>query len=88
MKALVIVSSDDDRALPGFMWAVNAVKYGWVEDVKVILFGPIEKAIAEGGTSALSHGLRSLKSLESFRWHVRGSRSLRGLRFPCKNIPR
>ncbi|WP_297510014.1 hypothetical protein [Thermococcus sp.] len=46
MKALVIISSADDRALPGFMWAVNALKYGWAEDVEVILFGPVEEAVA------------------------------------------
>ncbi|WP_048147779.1 hypothetical protein [Palaeococcus ferrophilus] len=48
VKALVIISSDDEGALPGFMWAVNAIKHGWVEDVEVVLFGPIERAIAEG----------------------------------------
>ncbi|MCA6213812.1 hypothetical protein GQS78_06015 [Thermococcus bergensis] len=48
VKALVIISSDDERALPGFMWATNAIKHKWVEDVEVILFGPIEKAVADG----------------------------------------
>ncbi|AMQ17841.1 hypothetical protein [Thermococcus peptonophilus] len=48
VKALVIISSDDESALPGFMWAANAIKHGWVEDVEVILFGPIERAIANG----------------------------------------
>ncbi|WP_237268671.1 hypothetical protein [Thermococcus celer] len=48
VKALVIISSDDDKALVGFMWATNALKHGWVEDVEVILFGPIERAVAEG----------------------------------------
>jgi len=47
-KALVIISSVDEKALVGFMWATNAIKNGWVEDVEVILFGPIEKAVAEG----------------------------------------
>ncbi|ASJ07296.1 hypothetical protein A3L08_08170 [Thermococcus pacificus] len=48
VKALVIISSSDDKALVGFMWSTNALKYKWVEDVEVILFGPIEKAVAEG----------------------------------------
>ncbi|WP_148882271.1 hypothetical protein [Thermococcus aciditolerans] len=48
MKALVIISSADERAIPGFMWAVNAIKNGWAEDVEVILFGPIEDAVARG----------------------------------------
>ncbi|NJE85926.1 hypothetical protein E3E23_08835 [Thermococcus sp. CX2] len=48
VKALVIISSEDEKALVGFMWATNALKYKWVEDVEVILFGPIERKIAEG----------------------------------------
>lgn len=47
-KALVIISGADERALVGFMWATNAIKYKWVEDVEVILFGPIERAVARG----------------------------------------
>ncbi|WP_240910633.1 hypothetical protein [Thermococcus sp. MV11] len=30
------------------MWAVNAIKNGWAEDVEVVLFGPIEDAVARG----------------------------------------
>ncbi|WP_456453652.1 hypothetical protein [Thermococcus sp.] len=48
VKALVIISSADERAIPGFMWVINAIKNGWVEDVEVILFGPAERAVAEG----------------------------------------
>ncbi|WP_152878824.1 hypothetical protein [Thermococcus sp. 101 C5] len=48
VKALVIISGADEKALVGFMWATNAIKHGWVEDVEVVLFGPIEKAVAEG----------------------------------------
>ncbi|WP_258084177.1 hypothetical protein [Thermococcus thermotolerans] len=48
VKVLVIITSPDERALPGFMWAVNAIKNGWAEDVEVILFGPAERAVAEG----------------------------------------
>ena len=48
VKALVIISSADERAIPGLMWAVNAIKNGWAEDVEVILFGPAERAVAKG----------------------------------------
>ena len=48
VKVLVIITSPDERALPGFMWAANALQNGWAEDVEVILFGPAERAVAEG----------------------------------------
>ena len=48
-KVLIIISSGDiAKALTGLMWAINALKYKWVEDVEVIFFGPIERYIAEG----------------------------------------
>lgn len=54
VKVLVIISSDDEKALPGFMWALNALKYRWADNVEVILFGPIERAIAKGDERFLS----------------------------------
>ncbi|MCE4598658.1 MAG: hypothetical protein F7C81_00465 [Desulfurococcales archaeon] len=49
MKVLVIISSDNlDVAKTGLMWAINAIRNKWVDDVEVIFFGPIERAIAEG----------------------------------------
>ena len=48
-RVLVIISSDNlAKALTGLMWATNALKYGWVDDVEVIFFGPVERLIAEG----------------------------------------
>ncbi|MFP3137936.1 MAG: hypothetical protein RXS42_06905 [Nitrososphaeria archaeon] len=48
-RILVIIShSDPDCARAGFMWATNALKLRWVDDVEVILFGGIEKTLAEG----------------------------------------
>ncbi len=47
-KALVIISSGAEareKALTGIMYAVNAVKYKWLDDVRIIFFGPSEKLI-------------------------------------------
>ena len=45
-KALVIVSSGEaGKALTGLMWAQNALQYGWMEDVKVIFFGPAQSLV-------------------------------------------
>lgn len=50
---LVIISSGEeapDKALTGMMYAINARKNGWLENVNMIFFGPSEKMIsmAEG----------------------------------------
>ena len=53
-KVLVIVSSKDvDKALTGLLWAVNALKWKWVEDVEIVFFGPIEEEIAKGNERLL-----------------------------------
>ena len=47
-KALVIISSGieaREKALTGIMYAVNAVKYKWLGDVRIIFFGPSERLI-------------------------------------------
>lgn len=42
-KALVIISTGEaDKALTGLMWAHNAMLHGWMEDIKVIFFGPAQ----------------------------------------------
>lgn len=47
-KVLVIISTaEKDKALTGIMYAVNAQKHQWVEDLKVIFFGPFENLICE-----------------------------------------
>ena len=49
MKILVVIStSDKEKALAGLMYATNAKRYGWAEDVKLVFFGPFEKYIANG----------------------------------------
>ncbi len=47
-KILVILSTAETmKALTGIMYATNTVKHGWMSDVKVLLFGPIEIAVFE-----------------------------------------
>lgn len=47
-KLLVIISSGEeamDKALTGMMYAMNVKKNNWLDDVKVIFFGPSERMI-------------------------------------------
>ena len=47
-KILVIISTaEKEKALTGIMYAVNAQKNQWIEDVKVIFFGPFENLVCE-----------------------------------------
>ena len=47
-KVLVIVGTGErDKALAGTMYAVNAKKYGWLADVKLVFFGPSEQLLLE-----------------------------------------
>ncbi len=47
-KALVIVSTgESEKALTGLMWARNALNRGWMEEVKVIFFGPAQRLVLE-----------------------------------------
>ena len=50
-KVLVIISTGEaQKAVTGLMWAQNAMIYGWMEDVKVIFFGPAQKLVLEDDT--------------------------------------
>ena len=44
---IILSSGEKDKALTGIMYAVSAQKNKWIEDVKVIFFGPFEKLICE-----------------------------------------
>lgn len=47
---LVIISSGDeasDKAMTGMLYAINAKKNKWMENVRLIFFGPSEKMVAE-----------------------------------------
>ncbi len=45
-KVLIILSSNDiEKLKTGILYGKNAIKYGWLEDVKFFLFGGAEEAI-------------------------------------------
>jgi hypothetical protein len=47
-KIMVIISTaEKEKALTGIMYAVNAQKNSWVDEVKVVFFGPFENLICE-----------------------------------------
>jgi len=46
-KVLVIIATaEKGKAETGLMYAGNALKYNWLADVKVFLFGPAEKLLS------------------------------------------
>lgn len=46
-KLLVIIGSGDrEKALAGLMYARNVIKYGWLNDLTVVFFGPSEQLVA------------------------------------------
>jgi hypothetical protein len=47
-KLVVIIStSDAEKARTGAMYAVNALKYGWMAEVKIFFFGPAQALLLE-----------------------------------------
>jgi len=45
-KLLVIIASGDrEKVLTALMYAKNTIKYSWLEDVRVIFFGPSENLL-------------------------------------------
>ena len=44
---IVLSTGEKEKALTGLLYAVNAQKNKWLEDVKVIFFGPFEKLVCE-----------------------------------------
>ncbi len=44
---LIISTSDAGKARTGAMYALNALKHGWMEEVKIILFGPAQDLLLE-----------------------------------------
>ena len=48
-KVLVVISTGEkEKALAGMLWAWNMKRRGIIDDVRVYLFGPVEKLVAEG----------------------------------------
>jgi hypothetical protein len=45
--AIIASTAEKDKALTGIMYAVNAQKNEWVDDLKVIFFGPFENLVCE-----------------------------------------
>ena len=46
-KLLVIIATADrKKAIAGLMYARNAIKNRWLDDVKIVFFGPSEKLAA------------------------------------------
>jgi hypothetical protein len=46
-KLLVIIATGErEKALAGLMYARNALKNRWLDDVRIVLFGPSEKLAA------------------------------------------
>lgn len=47
-KIVVIIStSDADKARTAAMYAINALKYGWMEEVKIFFFGPAQDLLLQ-----------------------------------------
>ena len=45
-KVLIwLASGDREKLVPGILWGVNAKRNGWVDDVRVIVFGESEKTL-------------------------------------------
>ncbi len=41
----IISTNEPGKARTGTMFAVNALKHGWLEDVKLFIFGPAEELL-------------------------------------------
>ena len=62
-KVLVIISSSDaSKALTGILYATNTLKNGWLEDVKLIVFGPAEQLVLTNST--LQQALQNYLALD------------------------
>lgn len=45
-KVLIWLASGDlDKLRPGILWGTNAVKNGWMEEVRFVVFGEAEKVL-------------------------------------------
>lgn len=47
-KVLIVLSTGEkEKALTGLLYATNAMRNGWLSDVRLCFFGPFEKLLAE-----------------------------------------
>lgn len=44
---VIIASAEPAKAATGLMYATNALKHGWMQDVQVFLFGPAEQLVLD-----------------------------------------
>ena len=63
-KLLVIISTGEkEKARIGAMYAKNALLQGWMEDVKIIIFGPAQALLLED--SELQDFVKEVSAMES-----------------------
>lgn len=43
---VIIATGSEEKAVAGLMYARNAIKNRWLDDVKVVFFGPSEQLVA------------------------------------------
>ncbi len=61
-KLLVIIASGDrEKVLTALMYVKNTIKYNWLEDVRVIFFGPSENLLV--GDNDVSDSAKELAGL-------------------------
>jgi len=58
----IISSSEPGKARTGAMYAVNALKHGWLEEVKLFFFGPAEELLLRD--EELQRLLREYQAME------------------------
>jgi hypothetical protein len=47
-KVLIWLASGDlDKLRPGILWGTNAMGYGWVDEVRFVVFGEAERRLPE-----------------------------------------
>lgn len=47
-KVLIwLASADVDKLKAGVLWATNAQRNQWVDEIRVVVFGPSERVVAE-----------------------------------------
>jgi hypothetical protein len=62
-KIVVIISSSDaEKARTGAMYAVNALKHGWMQEVKIFFFGPAQDLLLED--AELQNFIKEYQSME------------------------
>jgi len=62
-KIVVIIStSDAEKARTGAMYAINALKHGWMEEVNIFFFGPAQDLLLED--AELQNYLQEYKSMQ------------------------